>query len=257
MSIIEVIILGIVEGFTEFLPISSTGHMILTSFALGIEKTDSLILFEIVTQLGATMAIVALFSRRLIQESETLKCVMIAFIPTGIIGLIAYKYIVAMFAIPMVSIVSLIVGGVLLIAFDLWKRKTEKSAPDTCLKMTWKKALIIGTLQTLAFIPGTSRSAATILAGMSVGLSRRDAAEFSFLLAIPTMFAASVWSIIQFEGEYSYDLFGAILLGSIISFVVAYWSVKLFMHFIDNFGLSFFGVYRILFACIFYYVFIY
>lgn len=253
MDILDVIILSIVEGITEFLPISSTGHMILTAYALGIEKTKGLVLFEIVTQLGATLAIVALFSKRLLTDKKTLWCVLVAFIPTGILGLLLYSRVTPLFGMPMVSIISLIVGGFLLIGFDQWKARvsTGRESP-----LSWKKAVIIGTLQCLAFIPGTSRSAATILAGMGTGMSRRESAEFSFLLAIPTMLAASIWAIYRFEGEFSQGLIGDIALGSVISFVVSYYSVKIFMSFIERFGLTFFGIYRIVFAGIYYFIFI-
>lgn len=253
MQLFDVIILSIVEGITEFLPISSTGHMILTSYALGLEKTKALVLFEIVTQLGATLAIVALFSKRLVTERNTLLCAMAGFIPTGILGLLLYPYVISLFSMPMVTIVSLIIGGVLLIGFDQWKARRP---PSKDRPLTWKRAVIIGFLQCLAFIPGTSRSAATILAGMGTGLSRREAAEFSFILAIPTMVAASGWAMYKFEGNYTQGLMGDILLGSVISFFVAYFSVKVFMLFIDRFGLTFFGAYRILFAFIYYFIFI-
>ena len=253
MSFIEVLILGIVEGITEFLPISSTGHMILTSYALGLEKTDELVLFEIVTQLGATLAIVALFSKKLLTDRTTLFCVGVGFIPTGVIGLLSYSYITPLFAIPLISIFSLVIGGVLLIIFDLWKN-SHKNVVEK--KLNWKRALIIGTLQCLAFIPGTSRSMATILAGMATGMSRRQAAEFSFLLAIPTMIAASGWSLVKYEGDFNLGLIWDLFLGSVIAFIVAYYAVKVFMKFIDSFGLTFFGVYRILFAGIFYFIFL-
>ena len=253
MTFIEVLILSIVEGITEFLPISSTGHMILASYALGIDKTDGLILFEIVTQLGATLAIVALYSKRLLSDRKTLGMVGLAFIPTGVLGLVLYPYIIPLFTNPMITIVSLIIGGVLLIIFDQWKMRTEIFKSK---KLTIPRAIIIGTLQCFAFIPGTSRSAATILAGMGVGLGRREAAEFSFLLAIPTMLAASIYACFKFEGDFSPGLMWDIALGSVISFIVAYFSVKIFMHFIERCGLTFFGIYRILFAGLFYLIFI-
>lgn len=253
MSFWEVLILSIVEGITEFLPISSTGHMILASYAMGLEKTDGLVLFEIVTQLGATLAIVALFSKRLMTDRTTLFCVAVAFIPTGLFGLLLYPYIIPLFSAPIITLISLIVGGFLLIGFDLWKIKKGEGNRQ----LNWKRALLVGSVQCLAFIPGTSRSMATILAGMASGMSRREAAEFSFLLAIPTMLAASVWAIVKFEGNIQDDgLLFNIVIGSIISFFVSYGAVKVFMHFIDRMGLTFFGIYRIFFAVIYYLIFI-
>lgn len=251
MSFWQLVILSIIEGITEFLPISSTGHMILASHAMGLEKTPELILFEIVTQFGATLAIVALFAKKLLTDGRSLFLVGIAFIPTGIIGLTLYQPITSLFTIPTVSVISLVIGGILLIYFDQKRAKCEKS-----IALTIPRAFAIGFLQCLAFIPGTSRSAATILAGMMLGLSRRDAAEFSFLLAIPTMAAASGYALLKFEGELNTQILTELILGSLIAFWVAYFSVKIFMHYIERFGLTFFGIYRIVFALIYYMVFL-
>lgn len=248
MTTIHTVILSIIEGITEFLPISSTGHMILAGEVLGISSTTFTKSFEIIIQLGAILAVVVLYARTLLKNFDLIKKTIVAFIPTAIIGLVFYK-IIKTYLLDNVWVVitSLLVGGIIIIWFE---KKLSKSPQLDDTPLTYKKALIIGLAQSVAMIPGVSRSAATIVGGQLLGLSRRQIVEFSFILAIPTMAAATLLDVYK-----NYQLFTTaditqLSLGFIISFVVALLAIKTFLKYIQKNNLTSFGWYRIILAII-------
>ena len=261
MDIFHAIILGIVEGLTEFLPVSSTGHMILTAQLLGLEhdNNDVLKCFEVAIQLGSILAVAALFFKRLSRDFSLLIKLALGFIPTGIIGLLLYKHIKELFS-PNVVAYALIAGGVIFIIIELFiKRKagaqisTDEPSNDEISKISYKNAIIIGLAQSLAMIPGTSRSGATIVAGLLCGLSRTAAAAFSFLLALPTMFAATFYDIFKNREIFAqnFDNIFVFLLGGAVAFCVAFIVLKAFLNFLAKFSYISFGIYRILLGAVF------
>lgn len=264
MTIWQSIILGIVEGITEFLPISSTGHMILVSEILGLLSTEFLKSFEIIIQLGAIGAVVALYWRQLLVNWQVMKRVTAAFIPTAIIGLILYKIIKSyLLGNSWIVVGSLFVGGVILIIFELWLAKKDSQtfgAEDTKLdnleKMSYKEAVVIGLCQSLAVIPGVSRSAATIVGGLALNMTRETIVEFSFLLAVPTMLAATGLDLVKSSPNFTANDFGLLLVGFMVSFLVALLAIKTFLAYIRNNNFIAFGIYRIVVAVVFALVFL-
>lgn len=250
MNIIDVIILGIIEGITEFLPVSSTGHMILASAAMGMEETEFLKTFEIVIQLGAIMAIVLLYAPRFLRDSKIYIKLLIAFIPTGVIGLLAYSTIKMYLFTPAVVAISLIIGGVVLIVLDKMIER-RKSCYEDVHDISNKNAVAIGLFQCLAMIPGTSRSAATIIGGLLNGFDKKQAAEFSFLLAVPTMIAASGYDLLKSYETITQDNLISLGTGFIVAFISAWFAVKLFVKAIEKYGFRYFGYYRILIGVLF------
>ena len=220
MTLWHVIILGIVEGITEFLPISSTGHLIMASHLLKLPPTEFLKSFEIAIQAGAIFAVVILYWKRLLVDFETLKRVIAAFIPTGILGFLLYK-IVKKYLLGSGTIVvwSLFIGGVIIILFEKWHK--EKSSDVTELsRISYKQAFWIGVFQALAIIPGVSRTAATILSALALGVERKTAVEFSFLLAVPTLLAATALDLLKTDAVFSGREIGWLLAGG---FVYLWW----------------------------------
>ncbi|NLY04396.1 MAG: undecaprenyl-diphosphate phosphatase [Campylobacter sp.] len=253
MTIINAIILGIVEGLTEFLPVSSTGHLILTSHILGLEQTDLLKCFEVVIQLGSILAVVFMFFDRLKQDIKLWIKLIIGFIPTAIIGLLLYSTIKSLFE-PSIVAYMLILWGIVFIIVEILRKKHLPKHEVTKLDdISFKQAFIIGFSQCLAMVPGTSRSGITIITGLLSGLSRKVAAEFSFLLAIPTMFAATIYdsykNINYFVGNL--DKMWLFLLGGVTAFIVAIFAIKTFLKFVSKFDYIPFGIYRILVGLIF------
>ncbi len=251
MTIIQAIILGIVEGITEFLPVSSTGHLILTGKLLGIVDSDFLKSFDIVIQLGAILAVVVLYWRRFALNHETWKKVLVAFVPTAILGFLLYKVLKEYLLSNAALVVwSLFLGGVALIAFELWhKRRLLQGERDSGI--TIKKSFALGVVQALAIIPGVSRSGATIVGGLLMGISREKIVEFSFLLAVPTMAAATAYDLYKSAGNFAVGEFHVLAIGFIVSFVVALASIKWLLYFVKNHTFIAFGVYRIIIALIF------
>lgn len=248
MNIIHVIILAIIEGLTEFLPVSSTGHMVIASSLMGISKDDFVKLFEVVIQLGAILAVVVLYFKRFVQSVDFYVKLVIAVIPAVILGLLLKKHIDKLLESPLVVAIAFVVGGIILLFVDDWFNrpliKEEK-------KINHITALKIGFFQCLAMIPGVSRSAATIVGGMSQKLSRKAAAEFSFFLAVPTMFGATVKDLWDFykKGSFStpamHQDIKYLVIGSIIAFIVAMMAIKSFITFLEKRGFKLFGWYRI------------
>jgi len=248
-SYIYSIVLGIVEGFTEFLPISSTAHLVLVSEILKIGQTNFTKTFEIAIQSGAILAVIVFYWRKFI-DFETLKRVIVAFIPTGIIGLLLYKF-VREFLLGNISVVlwALALGGIVLILFE--KLFKEKASIEDIKDISYGKAVIIGVWQSVAIIPGVSRSAATIIGGMIVGVSRKAIVEFSFLLAVPTMFAATSLDILNNYTQFSSSQFFSLGIGLLTAFVTAVLGIKFFLKYIKNHSFVVFGIYRIILVVVF------
>lgn len=252
MHWLEALLLGAVEGLSEFLPISSTAHLMLTAHALGLPQSEFVKTFEIAIQSGAILAVVVLYWRSFLQIS-ILKKVLIAFVPTGIIGFVLYPFIKASLVGNLqVALIALFVGGVALIVFEyFYKNKAEISTGD----ISYPQALAVGLFQSIAVIPGVSRSAATIVGGLSLGLSRATIVEFSFLLAVPTMLAATGYDLLKNVGSFAASDFGALAVGFSSSFVVALFAVTFLLKFIKTHNFTPFGVYRIVLAGFFFFVF--
>lgn len=246
MNFWEIIILGIIEGLTEFLPISSTGHLILVSRLLALPETAFLSSFLITIQLGAMMAIVALYWRTLIFDQRVWKLIGVAFLPTGMAGLIFYP-LIKNYLLDSVELVlsTLFIGGIALLLFEWWYEEPV-DAVATINGLSWKQAFLIGSFQALAIIPGLSRSGATILGGLFLGLNRRTIVEFSFLLALPTMFIATFFDLVQNYQSFTQDDFQTLTLGFMVAFFCAILSVKLLLKLITKYSFTVFGVYRII-----------
>lgn len=252
MNFAQALVLGIVEGVTEFLPISSTGHLILTSRLLGIADSDFTKSFEIAIQLGAILAVVALYWEKIFLNKEISKRVAVAFIPTAILGFLFYQ-IIKKFLLSNSSLVlwSLFLGGVALIIFELWHKKKNHTPNDELQKISYKKSFAVGVAQSVAMIPGVSRSAATIVGGLLMGIRRETIVEFSFLLAVPTMAAATFFDLIKSAGSFSLNQFHLLAAGFIVSFIVALISIKWLLYFIKKHTFISFGIYRIVVALFF------
>lgn len=252
MNFFQAIILSIVEGISEFLPISSTGHLILTSDILKISQTSFVKDFEIIIQLGAIFAIVFLYWQTFLKNKEVWKRIIVAFIPTGIIGFILFKLIKTyLLGNTYITLIALLIGGIALIILELIYKEKDHHA-DSIEKITFKNAFLIGIFQSIAVIPGVSRSAATIVSALFLGTKRKAAAEFSFLLAVPTMMAATGLDLLKSNFSYSSNEWLIILVGLIGSFLTAIIVVKLFLKYIQKNTFIPFGVYRIVAAILFY-----
>lgn len=252
MSYLDAIILGIVEGLTEFLPVSSTGHLILTSKLLSIAQTDFVKTFEVAVQLGAILAVVALYFRKLFTDWATMKRIAVAFIPSAIVGATLYPFIKRMFESELIVVVALAVGGAVIILFERFGPKHEPKTETEDAPMTMRQALLVGVAQAFSVIPGVSRSAATIIGGLALGLSRTAITEFSFLLAVPTMAAATGYDLWKNAGAFSIDDFGVLAVGFVVSFLVAWVAVKSFLRFVRSHSFEVFGWYRIVIGLLFF-----
>lgn len=248
MDILHSIVLGIVEGITEFLPISSTGHLILASKLLAIPQTDFVKTFEIAIQSGAILSVISLYWKDLLKSGDTLKKVLVAFIPTGIIGFVLYKMI-KQYLLGNSSIVlwSLAIGGIALIALEIYLKRRKITEKDIA-KVTYKDAVIIGIIQSISVVPGVSRSAATIFGGMAMGMDRKTAVEFSFLLAVPTMLAATGLDLVKTSFNFSAQEWGVLAVGFITSYIVAIIAIKWLLSYVRRYSFIPFGIYRIVMA---------
>jgi undecaprenyl-diphosphatase len=246
MSFFAIIIFGIVEGITEFLPVSSTGHLILTAHFLKLAQNDFLKSFEITIQLGAILSVVVLYWRTLFIDRKALARVLIAFIPTAVLGVIFYKAIKTfLLSSETIVLFALLAGGIVLIIFEsFYREKPDSNAEISGISI--KQAFIIGACQALAMIPGVSRSLATILAGLSLGLRRKTIVQFSFLLAVPTMLGAAVFDLTKSAARFTPKEFHCLALGFIVSFIVALLAVKFFVRYIEKHNFMVFGFYRIM-----------
>lgn len=247
MTIIDAIILGFVEGLTEFLPISSTGHLIVISQFLGLEQTNAHKTFEVAIQLGSILAVLFLFAKRLLVDKMLWVKIIIAFLPTAIFGFLFYKTIKSLFGSESVAIM-LIIGGFIFLIVEYFRRNHDDSKDKTINDLSIKEALTIGLFQSLSMVPGTSRSGATMIGGLFAGLSRKSAAEFSFLLAIPTMFVATFYDLYKNRNEMVIDDYSLLTIGFVTAFVVAFFTVKAVMNFLTTHTFVVFGIYRIIFG---------
>jgi len=250
MSFIQSIIIAIVEGITEFLPVSSTGHMILASTLMKIQENDFVKTFEIFIQLGAIMAIVMLYAKKFLQSFSIYVKLGIAFIPTAVVGFIAYDFIKGYLFNSVVVAISLIVGGIVLVLIDQ-KLTAKKSKVEVVEDISYKNSFFIGLIQCLSMIPGVSRAAATIIGGVFNGLDKKQATEFSFLLAVPTMIAASGYDLLKTPISFTSHEVVLLATGFVVAFFSAWLAVKVFLKIVENYGFKYFGYYRILVGAIF------
>jgi undecaprenyl-diphosphatase len=248
MNIFDAIILGIIEGFTEFLPVSSTGHMIVASQFLGIDQDSVTMAFEVIIQFAAILAVIVNYKEHFtLKKIDLWVKVIVAFIPLGAVGFVFSDQIKALFSVEIVAIMF-IVGGIIFIAVEKLFIPHEKHVIDDVEEVTLKQALWIGFAQIFALIPGTSRAGSTIIGALLVGLSRKASAEFSFLLALPVMGAVTAHDILKHYNDFVGANLINLAIGFIVSFVVAFIVMKLFVKFLENFTFVVFGVYRILFG---------
>lgn len=246
----QALILGVVEGLSEFLPISSTGHLILASKILQISQTEFVKSFEIYIQLGAILGVVVLYFKTLLAKIKLWRTLFVAFIPTALVGLLFYKLIKSLLLGNLyITLVSLFIGGIILIVFEKYAKKKE--GVKTLDEISLKQAFVIGLAQAVSVIPGVSRSGASIVGGVLAGLDKKTAVEFSFLLAIPTMVAATGLDLIQSDLSFSSDEFGVIFIGFAGSFLTALFAIKLLLRYVQKNNFMGFGVYRIALAIIF------
>lgn len=253
MTFVDSFILGVIEGITEFLPISSTAHLEIGSKILGVGGTDFFKSFEIIIQLGAILAVVVLYRNVLKKNWELWKRILVAFFPTGVIGFVLYKFIKE-YALgnEILTICTLGIGGIIIIVFEFIYKDSNRLIDSTSEleSMPYSVAFFIGIAQALAVIPGVSRSAATIIAGRMLGISGKAIVEFSFLLAIPTMLAATGYDIFKNAASFSRSDISLLSIGFITAFFAALCAVTFFIKFVQKKGLTLFGLYRILLAFI-------
>lgn len=250
MTYLQAFIIAVIEGITEFLPVSSTGHMILADALLKVENKDFVKTFEIVIQLGAILSVVVLYFKRFLAGFNIYLKLAVAFLPTGVIGFLAYKTIKHYLFNPFTVSISLILGGIVLILLDRWSEKKESQVAKV-EDISFGAALKIGLIQCLSMIPGVSRSAATIFGGVSAGFNRAQAAEFSFLLAVPTMLAASGYDLLKGKDSIQSEDLSLLVFGAVIAFLVALVAIRGFISFLTRYGFKHFGYYRILLGALF------
>ncbi len=254
MTIFEAIILAVIEGLTEYLPVSSTGHMIIASSFMRIASDDFTKLFTIVIQFGAILSVLVLYWKRFFQSVDFYLKLFVAFLPAVVLGLLLNDVIDELLESPITVAISLIIGGFILLKVDDWFKKNEefdKENPEKHTTISYLTALKIGFFQCLAMIPGTSRSGASIVGGMTQKLNRKTAAEFSFFLAVPTMFGATAKKLYDYYKaglELSSDDVNFLILGNVIAFFVALLAIKTFIDYLSKHGFKIFGYYRIIFG---------
>lgn len=242
MTIIQAIIISIIEGITEFLPISSTGHMIITQSILGIPSSEFIKTFIVSIQFGAILSVVILYWKKFFQTFNFYYKLFVAFIPAAILGFLLNDLIDSLLSNVIIVAIMLLLGGIVLIYVDKWFKNNEDSSQE----VKFKSAFIIGLYQCLAMIPGVSRSAATIIGGMTQKLTRKNAAEFSFFLAVPTMFAASAYKLLKTYQFINSENIKVLLLGNVVAFIVAMIAIKTFINILTKYGFKVFGYYRII-----------
>ena len=251
MDFLQAIILSIVEGISEFLPISSTGHLILASEILKISQTEFVKSFEVIIQLGAILAVVVLYGKRLLENKKLWPKIFAAFVPTAIVGFILYKLIKQfLLGNTAVTLWALLIGGIILLFIERFY-KEQPHHLDKAENLSYKKAFLIGLIQSISVIPGVSRSASTILGGLFVGLKRKTAVEFSFFLAIPTMAAATGLDLLKSGFSFSATEWEILAVGFVGTFLTALLAVKYFLRYIEHHTFVGFGIYRIIVAILF------
>ena len=249
MTYWHALLLAIVEGLTEFLPVSSTGHMIIASALLGIPATAFTKLYLVVIQLGAILSVLVIYWRRFLQSFDFYLKLLVAFLPVVVVGLTLKKYIDILLESVTTVGLMLLLGGIVLVFVDKWFPQQSPDEGHPATMPSFRQALVIGVFQCLAVVPGVSRSAATIIGGLTQRLTRKAAAEFAFFLAMPTMAAAAAKDLLDFYLDGG-RLTGAdvklILFGNVVAFVVALLAIRLFIGFVTKFGFRAFGIYRII-----------
>ena len=243
MSWIEAFILAIVEGLTEFLPVSSTGHMIITQGLLGMKSTEFSRVFLIAIQFGTILSVVVLYWKRFFQSMSFYYKLFVAFLPAAFFGLLLNDYIDELLESVYVVAIMLILGGIVLVFVDRWFKGNDEIEER---EISYLEALKIGLFQVIAMIPGVSRSAATIIGGMTQKFSKKQAAEFSFFLAVPTMFAATAYKMLKGYQAINSDNIGILIFGNVIGFLVALVAIKSFISYLTKHGFAIFGYYRII-----------
>jgi len=250
MSLLHAIILGIVEGITEFLPVSSTAHLILASKLLALDS-EFVKSFEIIIQFGAILSVVVLYWNRL-WNWDVLKRLVVAVIPTGVIGLTVYKAVKSyLLGNVTVVLLALLIGGIALILFERFRESVDTEVDFT--EITYRRAFLIGLFQAIAVIPGVSRSAATIVGGSLIGVSKRTIVEFTFMLAVPTMLAATGLELVKGRDALAGN-YGILAVGFVVSFITAIVAIKSFLGYIKKRSFAAFGWYRIALAVAYYLV---
>lgn len=246
MNFFEAVVLAVIEGLTEYLPVSSTGHMIIASSFFGIAEEPFTKLFTIVIQLGTILSVIVLYWRRFLQSMDFYYKLFVAFLPAVVLGLLFSDIIDQLMESPLVVAASLIAGGLILLKVDDWFH-----SPKDEQEISYPTALKIGFFQTLAMVPGVSRSGASIVGGMTQDLSRTTAAEFSFFLAVPTIFGATLkktWDYYQEGFELSLEQGYLLVVGNVVGFIVALIAIRSFINYLSKHGFKFFGYYRIIFG---------
>jgi undecaprenyl-diphosphatase len=243
MTTFEAIILAIIEGVTEFLPVSSTGHMIIGSAVMGIEADPFVKMFNVAIQFGAILSVVVLYRRRFFKSFDFYFKLFVAFLPAAVIGFLLNDYIDMLMENVLVVAAMLVLGGIILLFVDKWFIGGEID-----FDINYREAFSIGLFQVIAMIPGVSRSAATIIGGLTQKLTRKAAAEFSFFLAVPTMFAATGYKMLKFYKETGFQAkdLDVLIIGNIVAFVVALLAIRTFVSYVTKHGFKVFGYYRIL-----------
>jgi undecaprenyl-diphosphatase len=251
MNYLQSIIISVIEGLTEFLPISSTGHMILASEIMKISQSEFVKSFEIIIQLGAILAVVVLYWRRFLEGIRIWKVLLAAFLPAGILGFVLYK-LIKHYLLGNVYVVlsALFIGGIVFIILEKYYSSKELRIGEI-KDLSLKNAFIIGLFQSVSMIPGVSRAASTIFGGLIVGLDRKSAVEFSFLLAVPTMMAATALDLVKSNFHFSVSEISILLVGFIGAFVTALFAVKFFLEYIKKHNFIPFGIYRIIISIVF------
>lgn len=246
MTLFQSVILGLTEGFTEFLPISSTGHMVLVSHFLHIPESVTLATFEIVVQVGVIAAVIVLYFKKVF-EIENIKKLIVAFIPTGVVGLLVFPHIKSWLENPLLVAYIMVLGGIVILLVENWyeKKVAIKEVPET-KTISYKQAFLLGIYQAIAVVPGVSRSGAMIIGGLTMKLPRKLLTEFTFLLAVPTMIIATLYTLYKKHVELTFTDTTPIILGTLISFVIALIVIRYFLAYIRSHSFKIFGWYRII-----------
>ena len=249
MDIIQAIIIGIIEGFTEFLPISSTGHMIVASKFLGIEESALMKAYEVIIQFAAILAVMLIYREKItLKKIDLWLKLLLAFLPLAIVGFIFKDVIKSLFNVQTVAWMF-IIGGIIFLIVEHFYKENESHTQDV-EAVSYKQAWWVGFAQIFSLVPGTSRAGATIVGGLLTGMDRKTSSDFSFLLAIPVMGAVSGYDMLKHYQDFADANWGAFVVGFVVAFVVAYITVKLFLVFIQKFTFVPFGIYRIIFGII-------
>lgn len=247
MTTFEAIVLGIIEGLTEFLPISSTGHMIIGTAILGIQPDDFVKMFTVNIQFGAILSVVVLYWKKFFQSLDFYYKLIIAFIPAAIFGVLLDKYIDELLGSVEAVALALLLGGIVLLFIDKYFKANEKEGEKN---ISYLSALKIGLFQVISMIPGVSRSGATIVGGLSQKLNRKQAAEFSFFLAVPTMAAATCYKLLKNYTLIDSSNIKLLLIGNAVAFIVAMIAIKAFIGILNKYGFRWFGIYRIIIGAV-------